>query len=156
MSMVEGAVLPCGGVTAMPDRAGQQLGNYRLIRLLGRGGFAEVYLGEHVYLKSYAALKVLHTVLRDEEQAGFLKEAQTLVRLTHPHIVRLFDFAIEDGTPFLLMEHAPNETLRPRHPARSHLPLDVIIPYVQQVASALHYAHDQHLIHRDLKPENML
>ena len=66
------------------DRVGQQLGNYRLLRLLGRGGFAEVYLGEHVYLKSYAALKVLHTVLRDEEQAGFLKEAQTLVRLTHP------------------------------------------------------------------------
>ncbi len=138
------------------DRVGQQLGNYRLLRLLGRGGFAEVYLGEHVYLKSYAALKVLHTVLRDEEQAGFLKEAQTLVRLTHPHIVRLFDFAIQDGTPFLVMEYAPNETLRQRHPAGSRLPLDAIIPYVQQVASALHYAHDQHLIHRDLKPENML
>ena len=125
------------------DRVGQQLGNYRLLRLLGRGGFAEVYLGEHVYLKSYAALKVLHTVLRDEEQAGFLKEAQTLVRLTHPHIVRLFDFAIEHGTPFLVMEYAPNETLRQRHPAGSRLPLDAIIPYVQQVASALHYAHDQ-------------
>ena len=51
----------------MPNRVGQQLGNYRLLRLLGRGGFAEVYLGEHVYLKRRAALKVLHTSLEDED-----------------------------------------------------------------------------------------
>ena len=140
----------------MADRAGQQLGNYRLIRMLGRGGFAEVYLGEHVYLNSYAALKVLHTVLRDEEQASFLKEAQTLVRLSHPHIVRVLDFAVEEGTPFLVMEFAPNGTLRQRHPVGTRLALDTIVHYVQQVASALHYAHNQRLIHRDVKPENML
>src|SRR5712691_6062763 len=57
------------------DRAGQQLGNYRLLRLLGRGGFAEVYLGEHVYLKSLAALKVLQASLNDEDMQGFVKEA---------------------------------------------------------------------------------
>ena len=51
----------------MADRVGQHLGNYRLLRLLGRGGFAEVYLGEHRYLKSYAALKVLRISLADEE-----------------------------------------------------------------------------------------
>lgn len=109
----------------MTDRVGQRLGNYRLVRLLGRGGFAEVYLGEHIHLNSYAALKVLHTVLKDEERASFLKEAQTLVGLSHPHIVRVLDFAVEEGTPFLVMEYAPNGTLRQRHPAgtRYHRPL---------------------------------
>jgi predicted ATPase/serine/threonine protein kinase/DNA-binding CsgD family transcriptional regulator len=140
----------------MADRVGQQLGNYRLLRLLGRGGFAEVYLGEHVYLNSHAALKVLHTVLKDEEQASFLKEAQTLVRLSHHNIVRVFDFAVEGGTPFLVMEYAPNGTLRQRYSVGSRLTPDNIVPYVQQIASALYYAHDQHLIHRDVKPENML
>lgn len=140
----------------MTDRTGQQLGNYRLLRLLGRGGFAEVYLGEHLYLKSYAALKILHTVLKEEEQAAFLKEAQTLVQLVHPHIVRVLDFAVDAETPFLVMEYAPHGTLRQRHPAGSRLSLDTILPYVQQTASALDYAHEQRLIHRDVKPENML
>src|SRR6266478_3980608 len=67
----------------MPNRVGQQLGNYRLLRLLGRGGFAEVYLGEHVYLKRRAAVKELHTSLDDEEVDRFLAEGQTLARLTH-------------------------------------------------------------------------
>lgn len=140
----------------MADRVGQQLGNYRLLRLLGRGGFAEVYLGEHIYLNNYAALKVLHTVLKDEERTNFLKEAQTLVRLSHPHIVHVLDFAVEEGTLFLVMEYAPNGTLGQRHPVGTRLTLDTIGHYIQQVASALHYAHSQRLIHRDVKPENML
>jgi len=57
----------------MVDRVGQQLGNYRLLRLLGQGGQASVYLGEHLYLKSQAALKVRHTVLTEEEQTVFLQ-----------------------------------------------------------------------------------
>src|SRR5713226_2553426 len=140
----------------MNDRVGQQLGNYLLLRLLGQGGQASVYLGEHVYLKSQAALKVRHMVLTAEEQAVFLQEAQTLVRLTHPHIVRVLDFALEDGMPFLVMEYAPHGTLRQRHPKGTQMPLEVILPYVHQVASALQYTHDQGLIHRDVKPENML
>ncbi len=138
------------------DRVGQQLGNYRLLRFLGRGGFAEVYLGEHIYLKSHAALKVLHTLLKDQDAEAFLKEAQTLVLLTHPHIVRVLDFAVEDGTPFLVMEYAPQGTLRQRHLKDTPLPTETIVRYVQQVASALQFAHEQRLIHRDVKPENML
>jgi len=144
----------------MPDRAsnrvGQQLGNYRILRLLGRGGFAEVYLGEHVYLHTYAALKVLQVVLNDEDSDSLMVEAQTLVRLTHPHIVRVLDFAVENGIAFIVMEYAPKGTLRRRHPQGSRLPPETILPYVQQVASALQYAHDRRLIHRDVKPENML
>src|SRR5712692_2570677 len=144
-----------GGVS-MVDRVGQQLGNYRLTRLLGRGGFAEVYLGEHVYLKNHAALKILSTVLNDEHIEGFVKEAQTLARLAHPHIVRVLDFAMEDGTPFLVMEYAPNGTLRQRHPEDTRLSPKIVASYIQQIASALQYAHEQRLIHRDVKPENML
>jgi eukaryotic-like serine/threonine-protein kinase len=100
-------------------REGQQLGNYRLTRLLGKGGFAEVYLGEHIYLKSRAALKVLHTQLSEQNAANFLQEAQTLANLSHPHIVRVLDMAVQDGTPFLVMEYAPHGTLRHHHAIRN-------------------------------------
>ena len=138
------------------DWIGQQLGNYLVLRLLGRGGFATVYAAEHVYLKSLAALKILHLQLADEQATRFLREAQTLARLTHPYIVRVLDFAVQDGTPFLALEYAPGGTLRQQHPRGAHVPLETIVSYVRQVASALQYAHDQRLIHRDIKPENML
>ncbi len=140
----------------MIDRVGHQFGNYRLLRLLGRGGFADIYLGEHVYLKSFAALKILHMSLSEEERAAFLKEAQTLTQLVHPNIVRVLDFAVDDEQPYLVMDYAPNGSLREQHPAGSRLPMDSIIAYVVQVASALQYAHDKGFVHRDVKPENML
>src|SRR6266849_6749878 len=140
----------------MPNRVGQQLGNYRLLRLLGRGGFAEVYLGEHIYLKRRAAIKVLHTLLEDEDIDPFLAEAQLLARLNHPHIVCVHDFAVEQGTPFLAMDYALHGTLRQRHPRGSCLSLATTVAYVKQVAAALQYAHTHQVIHRDVKPENML
>ncbi|GAC1349888.1 MAG: hypothetical protein NVSMB27_27210 [Ktedonobacteraceae bacterium] len=140
----------------MPDRVGQQSGNYRLLRLLGRGGFAEVYLGEHVYLRRRAAIKVLHTSLEDEDVNQFLAEAQILGRLTHPNIVQVFDYAVEQGIPFLAMDYALHGTLRQRHPRGSCLSLATTVAYVKQVAAALQYAHNHQVIHRDVKPENML
>jgi serine/threonine protein kinase len=141
----------------MPDLAGQQLGNYRLVRLLGRGGYAEVYLGEHIRLNTQAAIKVLHTRLAtDEEVNSFQNEGRIVARLVHPHIIRVFDFDVENGIPFMVMDYAPNGNLRKRHPRGEQLPLITILPYVQQAASALQYAHDQHFVHRDIKPENML
>ena len=140
----------------MPNRVGQQLGNYRLLRLLGRGGFAEVYLGEHVYLKRRAALKVLHTLLEEEDIEPFLAEAQLLARLNHRHIVRVHDFAVEQGTPFLAMDYALHGTLRQRHARGSCLSLATTVGYVKQVAAALQYAHIHKVVHRDVKPENML
>ncbi|HKV59010.1 MAG TPA: protein kinase [Ktedonobacteraceae bacterium] len=140
----------------MSDRVGQQIGNYRLERLLGSGGFADVYLGKQVYLDSLAAIKLLKTTLTEGDIDDFRSEARTLVRLMHPHIVRILDFGLEDKVPFLVMDYAPNGTLRQRHARGSRLPLATVIEYVNQVASALQFAHDQKIIHRDVKPENML
>lgn len=140
----------------MMDRTGNQLGNYRLIRLLGKGGFADVYLGEHIYLQTQAAIKILHTRLTPENRNDFLSEAKTIARLAHPHIVRVLDFGVDNDTPFLVMEYAPNGTLRQRHPQGTRLSLPTLVFYVKQIASALQYAHEQRLIHRDVKPENML
>ena len=140
----------------MADHTGQQLGNYSLVRLLGRGGFAEVYLGEHVRLKTQAAIKVRYEQFSKDDAEEFLKEAQTIANLVHPHIVRIFDFDVQEGVPFLVMEYAPNGTLRQRYPKNTRVPLETIIPNVRQVADALQYAHDEKFIHRDIKPENLL
>ena len=140
----------------MSDRVGQQLGNYRLERLLGSGGFADVYLGKQVYLDSLAAIKLLKTTLSESDREDFRAEGRTLVRLIHPHIVRVLDFGLEDNTPFLVMDYAPNGTLRQRHQRGERVPLAIVVDYVNQVASALQFAHDQKIIHRDVKPENML
>ncbi|HEY6540257.1 MAG TPA: serine/threonine-protein kinase, partial [Ktedonobacteraceae bacterium] len=140
----------------MVDHTGQQLGNYQLVRLLGRGGFAEVYLGEHVRLKSQAAIKVRYEQFSKDDAEEFLKEAQTIANLVHPHIVRIFDFDVHEGVPFLVMEYAPNGTLRQRYPKNTRVPLETIISNVKQVADALQYAHDEKFMHRDIKPENLL
>src|SRR5690242_4029570 len=141
----------------MADYAGQRLGNYQVLRLIGRGGFADVYLGEHLYLKVPVALKVLSTVVASQEDVhGFLTEAQTVARLVHPHIIRVTDFGVERETPFLVMDYAPNGTLRQRHPRGTRVPLSTAVSYVMQIVPALQYAHDERVIHRDVKPENML
>ena len=118
----------------MTDRVGQQLGNYRLLNLIGRGNFAEVYLGEHLHLNTQAAIKVLRTHFTSEDEERFYKEARTIARLTHPHIVRVLDFAVEDGFPFLITTHF--EMIRPAEAvaydvvsARRDLPADFRIAF---------------------------
>src|SRR6266852_1906029 len=140
----------------MNDRIGQQLGNYRLVALLGHGGYAEVYLGQHVRLNLQAAIKLLQTHLTGNEAEHFQQEAQTIATLVHPSIVRVFDFDVQEGVPFLVMDYAPNGSVRRHHPKGSIVPLAQIVSYVKQVAAALQYAHDHKFIHRDIKPENLL
>lgn len=147
---------------------GQSIGNYRLFRLLGQGGFASVYLGEHLYLKRLAAIKILHTVLNAQEKEPFLEEARLLAKLSHPNIIQVHEFAvtqkvgaIEGRTfteyiPYLVMDFAPGGSLRTLYPAGSCLFIDVTVLYVKQIANALQYAHDNGIIHRDVKPENCL
>src|SRR5215468_3186041 len=102
----------------MADRVGQQLGNYQLLSLLGEGDSAEVYLGQHVHLGTQAAIKVLYTQLTSDNVDRFRTEARTIAHLIHPHIVRVLEFGVdmESTTPFLIMDYAPNGTLRQRYP----------------------------------------
>src|SRR5260370_6697640 len=147
---------PIKGKSFMPKGREQQLGNYRLIRLLSEGSYAGVYLGEHIHLNTLAAIKVLHTQLDSRDLEEFRKEAQIVARLRHPNIVSIHDFDVKDGTPFLVMDYAPNGTLRQCHPKDSLLSPTTILQYLNQMGEALHYAPTDHLIHRDIKPENML
>jgi WD40 repeat protein len=141
----------------MLDRVGQQLGSYRLLRLIGHGGFAEVYLGQHVRLSTQqAALKILSTRLDAEDISAFEREAAIIAGLVHPHIIRILDYDILDGLPFLVMDYAPNGSLRQRYRRGEQVPLPIVIAYVQQITEGLQYAHDHKIIHRDIKPDNML
>ncbi len=139
------------------DRIGQQVGDYRLLRWLGGGGFGNVYLAEQVRDRFQVAIKLLQIRLsRSEELKAFINEART-IRLKHAHIVPLLDFGISrEEIPFLVMEYAVQGTLRDRYPKGTQVRLTTVVSYVQQVASALQFAHEQRLVHRDVKPENML
>src|ERR1051326_6328336 len=123
----------------MTDRLGEQLGKYRLTKVLGQGGFAEVYLGVHIHLGTQAAIKLLHTHLASAEEAEkFRKEAQTVATLMHPNIVRVLDFDVENGTPYLVMDYAPNGSLRMVLPQNTPLAPATILPYLGQLGEGLH------------------
>ncbi|HVB25296.1 MAG TPA: serine/threonine-protein kinase [Ktedonobacteraceae bacterium] len=138
------------------EQVGQHISQYRLVRLLGSGEFADVYLGEHIQSNLPVAIKVLHTQLNDNDMQQFLAQTSLLAQLHHAHIVRILDYGMEHETPFLIMDYAPHGSLRQRHPRGSRLPLATIVYYVNQIVDALQYIHNQNLIHRDIKPHNML
>lgn len=134
----------------------QQMGNYRLTQLIGTGAFADIYLSTHMYLNSHVAIKALRGPFDTHALESFLTEARLLINLVHPHIIRIIDSGIEADTPYFVMDYAPGGNLRQLHPPGTMVPLSTVVTYVRAIASALQYAHGQHLIHRDLKPENLL
>ncbi len=140
----------------MADAIGQQFGHYRLIRMIGKGHAAEVYLGEHVRMLTQAAVKVFQAHLAGEEEERFQEEARLHSLLTHPHIMRIAEAGVHDGTPFVVMDYAPNGSLRGHFPRGTPQAPGTILPYLWQVADALHFAHGQRLMHGDVKPENVL
>jgi serine/threonine protein kinase/DNA polymerase III delta prime subunit len=140
----------------MDNYIGYQIGNYRILRELGAGGFATVYLAEHIYIEKLAAIKMLHVAMEPQSHQKFQKEARINARLEHPHIVRVLDFGFYEQMPYLVMEYAPMGTLRTLYPMGTCVPLQQIVYYVRQIAQALDYAHQQQVIHRDVKPENLL
>ncbi len=140
------------------NRIGQVLlGKYRIIRYLGGGGFARVYQAEHIHLPQHlVAIKTLTACFASKDIEQFHQEAQILAHLNHPGIIRLLDYDIEGRTPFIVMQYAPNGSLRQHVPHGQRLPLPTVVNYVGQIAAAVQFAHDHHLIHRDVKPENIL
>ncbi len=146
---------PKGKGTIMSDLTGQQLGKYRLLQSLGVGGYAQVYLGEHMHLKTKFAVKVVEEMLNQEAQAKFLTEAQRIASLKHPNIVAVTDFDVIGNRAFLVLEYAPYGT--PRRTNGVPMALSLVASYIKQMAAALQYIHDEKgWVHCDVKPVNML
>lgn len=136
---------------------GTIFGDYQLIRGLGHGGFADVYLGTDITLGKSVAVKVMNTRFpRKEQIEKFKKEARVVAGLEHRHIVEVYRYGVEDRTPYIVMKYALFGSVRHKHPRGTVLNIETIVTYIRQVAEALQYAHDQGLIHRDIKSDNML
>jgi serine/threonine-protein kinase len=153
----------------MQGYVGQRFGNYRLVRHIGQGGYAEVYLAEHIALPDLRhAIKILTAQqLQKHQRAEFLAEARIMASLQGQceHLVQIHDFGIQSSgadesqaIPYFVMEYAAAGTLRDRYPRGTTMPLDRVLFYVEQVTRALQCAHQQTppIVHRDIKPENML
>src|SRR6266581_9650080 len=139
----------------MTEHAGQTLGNYRIVQLLGQGSVTEVYLGEHIRQKTLAALKVWHNQLNGEESLRFQAEAGRIALLEHGHIVPLLEYGVTENLAFVAMEYASGKSLRLRYHRGRQLSLATIVPIARQLAEALEYAHNAGIVHGDIKPENM-
>jgi hypothetical protein len=152
-----------GGGRASSDselsrRFAEALGDrYRLIRELGSGGTAVVFLAEDLKHRRRVAVKVLRpAVARVLGPDRFLREIEIVATLTHPHILPLHDSGEASGLLYYVMPYVEGLTLRTLLDQRSHLPLAEAVALTIEVAGALEYAHQRGIVHRDIKPENIL
>ncbi|HEX6122539.1 MAG TPA: protein kinase [Ktedonobacterales bacterium] len=134
----------------------RRLGSYELIRRLGEGGMAQVYLARDARLGREVAVKVLdsHLAERPGFRERFLREAQLAAALDHPNIVPLYDYG-EIGALYLVMPYLSGGSLQ-EVLKRGPLPVGEVAKYGAQIADALEYAHKRNVVHRDVKPANML
>jgi hypothetical protein len=145
-----------------PDGTPQRLGDFRIVREIGRGGMGVVYEAEQLSLKRRVALKVLRFGVADdpEAQRRFHREAETVGRLHHTNIVPVFAVGCERGVHYYAMEYIEGRTLACvlEEAARESRPLDVsdVARWGLAAAQALAHAHERSVIHRDIKPSNLL
>lgn len=136
---------------------GTVLGQYRIERVIGKGGMATVYQSTQVAVNRTVAIKVLpSTFMHDETfMTRFRQEAEVAAQLEHIHILPVYDFGEHDGIPYIVMRYLDGGTLRER---TQQGPIDAFatLHIIRQVAQALDYAHSRNVIHRDLKPSNIM
>lgn len=130
---------------------------YRNLELIGRGNTAEVYKSTHPKLNQPVAIKILFPHLAEEAefQERFTREVLVISKLTHSNIVRVFDSGKADGKHYMVLEYLTGQDLDKFIRANGRLSLSQALPLVEQIASALDYAHTQGFIHRDIKPSNV-
>jgi eukaryotic-like serine/threonine-protein kinase len=142
-----------------PTRVGAQVGAYRLVELIGRGGMGEVYLAERAdgEFQQVVAIKLLRAGFDNARAvARFRAEREILARLEHPHIARLLDGGVTgEGLPFLAMESVRGELITRFCGARK-LPIEDRLRLFLDICRAVHFAHRSLVVHRDLKPSNIL
>jgi serine/threonine protein kinase len=138
-----------------------QDGKYTLDQELGQGGFGITYKATNHALKRIVVIKTLNESLRqdpnfpDSEQR-FQDEARRLAKCDHPNIVRVTDFFVEDGLPYIVMDYIPGETLADIVMPDNPLPEAIALHYIRQVGEALKAVHQSGLLHRDVKPRNLI
>lgn len=163
MAMVIGAIIAIWGVKTIRSLRSEayearQLGQYRLKRLLGRGGMGEVYLAEHLMLKRPCAIKLIRPEKagNPETLARFEREVRAAAGLTHWNSIEIFDYGrTDDGTFYYVMEYLPGMSLDQIVEQHGPLPPARVIYLLRQVCDALREAHRQGLVHRDIKPANI-
>lgn len=134
----------------------EKIGRYKIIRLLGKGGFGRVFLADDTQLNRNVALKVPHQRLSDKLVEMHLEEARTVAALDHPNIVPVFDVGSTDDVPlFIVSKLIEGRTLRQRIRSQPLTTRDAV-GILATIADALHYAHLQGCVHRDVKPANIL
>src|SRR5204862_2439444 len=138
-------------------RIDTEIGGYRIVEPLGRGGTSVVYRAEHVRLGRPAAVKLLRATVGPADQRDrFLRESKLAASLDHPSIVPVYDAGEEDGLLYIAMAFVDGTDLKALITEEWRLPLRRALGIVEQIASALDAAHARGLVHRDVKPANIL
>jgi len=133
-------------------------GRYRVVRKLGTGGMANVYLAEDQELGRRVAIKLLDERHAQDEQfvERFRREAESAAGLSHPNVVSIYDRGETEGTYYIAMEYLEGKTLKELLVSRGPTPVRVAIDYTRQILSALDFAHRSGIVHRDIKPHNVV
>jgi serine/threonine-protein kinase len=133
-------------------------GRYKIVRKLGAGGMANVYLAEDQELGRRVAIKILNERHANDDQfvERFRREAKNAAGLSHPNIVSIFDRGEAEGTYYIAMEYLDGRSLKELISTRGPAPINVSVDYARQILAALRVAHRQGLVHRDIKPHNVL
>jgi len=141
---------------SMRSHVGPQVPGYRILRVLGAGGMASVYLAVQESLEREVALKVMSPQLAADPEftQRFLKEGRITARLAHRNLVTVYDIGSFEGVYYLAAEYIAGGTLRER--MNAGLRVDEILDIVAEVARGLHFAHSKGVVHRDIKPSNIL
>ena len=131
---------------------------YQIIKTIGEGGMANVYLAKDTILDRNVAVKVLRGDLADDEKfvRRFQREALSASKLNHPNIVEMYDVGEDDGKYYIVMEYVQGKTLKSLVKKRGALTLPEVIDIMTQLSSAIMCAHDSYIIHRDIKPQNVM